>query len=511
MLTPATFSQASTYELLEAAAQGRVGIDRRWAQAILDRGESAIADMLRFGLEDRSNDPIGLDEDLMLFFQHYQTPEAVPYYIKYLRIEPSDVPDGLADALFPVRHEALDPLIALYRELDEEDAGDIAFLLASFRIYDERVLEILTDRLEYDITDGAICLGLYGDPAARPALEKWLADVQEDEHLAIQVRQAIEELGRGPEEDVRQEFDILEDYPDTALPETEVLSDEDLREMLKSEDPDYRFAAAAAHMRRELDEASRERLLETAQGDSEAFVRAKAWESLAGLVDEDEEVYGLMLKRLQDTGAPMLERAGALAGLGQRADEDPIRQYAIEFYGNPETRAAALSAMWNSLDRSYSTYFTPHVDDPDPDIRKQAISGVGYLGIHESAEKLRQYFEDEDLRANALFAYALSARCEISPARIRSLYRRIEQFAGGFSEEEEELVRIALDERLMLHGHKPVYHADEERHHEHGPECDHGHAHDEAGKPAVVPAVKAGRNDPCPCGSGKKYKKCCGA
>jgi uncharacterized protein YecA (UPF0149 family) len=23
-------------------------------------------------------------------------------------------------------------------------------------------------------------------------------------------------------------------------------------------------------------------------------------------------------------------------------------------------------------------------------------------------------------------------------------------------------------------------------------------------------AIKVGRNDPCPCGSGKKYKKCCG-
>jgi SWIM/SEC-C metal-binding protein len=23
-------------------------------------------------------------------------------------------------------------------------------------------------------------------------------------------------------------------------------------------------------------------------------------------------------------------------------------------------------------------------------------------------------------------------------------------------------------------------------------------------------AVKVGRNDPCPCGSGRKYKKCCG-
>ena len=31
----------------------------------------------------------------------------------------------------------------------------------------------------------------------------------------------------------------------------------------------------------------------------------------------------------------------------------------------------------------------------------------------------------------------------------------------------------------------------------------------ETAKSASVPAVKVGRNDPCPCGSGKKYKKCC--
>lgn len=30
-------------------------------------------------------------------------------------------------------------------------------------------------------------------------------------------------------------------------------------------------------------------------------------------------------------------------------------------------------------------------------------------------------------------------------------------------------------------------------------------------KSAPVQAAKVGRNDPCPCGSGKKYKKCCGA
>jgi len=29
--------------------------------------------------------------------------------------------------------------------------------------------------------------------------------------------------------------------------------------------------------------------------------------------------------------------------------------------------------------------------------------------------------------------------------------------------------------------------------------------------PHLVKSEKIGRNDPCPCGSGKKYKKCCGA
>ena len=37
---------------------------------------------------------------------------------------------------------------------------------------------------------------------------------------------------------------------------------------------------------------------------------------------------------------------------------------------------------------------------------------------------------------------------------------------------------------------------------------------DNSGEPIkqtpVKKGVKVGRNDPCPCGSGKKYKKCCG-
>lgn len=43
--------------------------------------------------------------------------------------------------------------------------------------------------------------------------------------------------------------------------------------------------------------------------------------------------------------------------------------------------------------------------------------------------------------------------------------------------------------------------------HVHSESCEHG----EPLAPYVREAPKTGRNDPCPCGSGKKFKKCCGA
>ena len=45
--------------------------------------------------------------------------------------------------------------------------------------------------------------------------------------------------------------------------------------------------------------------------------------------------------------------------------------------------------------------------------------------------------------------------------------------------------------------------------HVHGPNCNHHHHH-EALKPITREAPKVGRNDPCPCGSGQKFKKCHG-
>jgi len=54
--------------------------------------------------------------------------------------------------------------------------------------------------------------------------------------------------------------------------------------------------------------------------------------------------------------------------------------------------------------------------------------------------------------------------------------------------------------------------------HEHGDDCGcgHDHHHHHHGHHHHAPVVtyqrtapKVGRNDVCPCGSGKKYKKCC--
>jgi len=44
--------------------------------------------------------------------------------------------------------------------------------------------------------------------------------------------------------------------------------------------------------------------------------------------------------------------------------------------------------------------------------------------------------------------------------------------------------------------------------HVHGPGC--SHHHHEPQTPVVREAAKVGRNDPCHCGSEKKFKKCCG-
>ncbi|HET8548066.1 MAG TPA: SEC-C metal-binding domain-containing protein [Bryobacteraceae bacterium] len=484
-------TQTSVYDLLTAASRGRIGVDQRFIRAIIDSGEAAIPDLLRFGLENHGDDPVGLELDLVQIFRILRTPKALDYYLHLVRMSPHDLPDELVEAFIEIGAPAVEPLLALYEEFGEEEGGEVGFLLASLQVRDQRIRKLLVDRLEYDAWDAAICLGLYADPETKPALEKVLSEVPDDEenqHLRRDLQRTIEDLNREPSPHTPQPVEaILSGYPAQAPPEFSALSESERAELLGNEDPVTRAGAAGSFFNLELTAAIRERLFSLAQNDPDVRVRAACWKALMGET-EDERIARAMLARLAGESAPDEERAGALIGLAMRLP----REHAEALYNRTATRAAALQAMRRSLDRSYAPFFPKHLDDPDADVRREAIWGTGYLGITNACDRLKEFFEDEDFRADALFAYSLCVRGGTTRGRIKALLRKIEDAAGGLSEPEEELVRAALDERLFLRGQKPVFST--------------------AGNDELaVPAVSPGRNDPCPCGSGKKYKKCCGA
>jgi hypothetical protein len=199
---------------------------------------------------------------------------------------------------------------------------------------------------------------------------------------------------------------------------------------------------------------------------------------------------------LQNPSASIEEKSGAVVALAHQADNPAVAKAIETLYGDPRGRAKALKAMARSLDRRFASYPPKHLDDPDLEIKRQAIWGVGYLGLASEAPRLELFFDDHEFRSDALFAYALSVPGETSRSRAHALLNKIEDVADGFSADDEMLVKIALDQRLMLHGIKPVFFPDES---------------DQEKEPEPIASSKVGRNDPCPCGSGKKYKKCCGA
>jgi len=85
----------------------------------------------------------------------------------------------------------------------------------------------------------------------------------------------------------------------------------------------------------------------------------------------------------------------------------------------------------------------------------------------------------------------------------------IEYKFEGFEMFEEMIKNIQEDVvRIMLRAHFDRNHAPQREKVAEPIAASHG---DEPKKPISRSSDKVGRNDMCPCGSGKKYKKCCGA
>ena len=84
---PEHYNKVSTYDLLDAAARGLIGIDHRFLHAIVDHRDKAMPDLVRFAAENHEEHPVNLEEDLIAIFRYFTAPEAVPFYLKLIRIE----------------------------------------------------------------------------------------------------------------------------------------------------------------------------------------------------------------------------------------------------------------------------------------------------------------------------------------------------------------------------------------------------------------------------------------
>ena len=466
-LDPTKLNESSPAEILDAAAQGHLGLDHRFLHALLDRKNEALPAVLAFAKRDRGADGIDLAPELIALFRHWKSPEAVSFLIRYVGEDPEDVPDEAIEALVEIGAPALEPLLTLYASLDESESGEIAFVLANLRVHDRRILDLLLKRLPYDLSDTVLLLSIYADPAAVPGLDAAAKELGPDDvEIKKEIASARESLlsGDGAAEKTTLDedaSDIWTLYPEEAQVPVELLNEDDRTELLDHAIDSVRDAAASSFFNRELTPPQRKRLLARAQSDSSVKVRARAWEALTSAT-EQTEVVEAMLSALRKADMPVEERGGLLVGLAPEADRNEVRTAITAQYEAVGGRAKALEAMWRSVHPSFREHFAKHLNDPDLETRRAAVWGVGYYGLRGELDKIRKLFDEEELRSDALFAYALAVPAEVSRGRMKGLLTRIERDANGLSEIEQEFVKAALDERLMLAGKEPFFAQEED-------------------------------------------------
>jgi len=491
IILPEELQTYSAYDLLTAAAHATVGIDQRWMHALVDHPDRTLPGILRFAAEKHDDDPIPLAEDLISIFHYLKEPLGVPHLVGLIRHDPLEIGDELVEALVAIGPPAIEPLLQLYAEVGPENGGEIAFLLAGMGIRDPRILDLLLSRLDGDPEDVLFHLEVYGDPAAIPALEKRIE--QESGEELLDLRDTIDDLREPKPQTHVSDFDIWEFYPETDVADYDLATEPDRLELLTSPNAEQRADVAATFFGHDLSPAARAKLLELARQDPDPAVRGRAWSVFYDSTG-DPELRKAMMDHFVDPETPKQERAGLALGLSRHTDQPSVRQGVEDLAKDPDTRELAVEAMWRSFDASFGPLAVNFFDDPNPEVRRNVIWAIGYLNQTSQAGLLRKFFDDEELRPDALHNYALAAPGPTTRKKMESLLLKIKELADGLTEGEEAAVAAGLDLRLTREGLPAYFSEDVEREPE----------------PEPARAVKVGRNDPCPCGSGKKYKKCCG-
>src|SRR3954447_10032495 len=232
--------------------------------------------VVAFATRDRSNDVVDLAPELTSIFRHWQAPESIPFHIGLIKEDPEDVPDEITIALVEAGAPALEPLLALYSELDEGESGEVAFILANLRVRDERILKLLLDRMEFDLSDTLLLLGSYGDPAARPAIENAAVLAAGDAELMKEAADTLEQLGERKDSLIHEPFDIWELYPEEDDPPLDLLDEDERGKLLTHPVASMRAAAARSFFNRQPEAPQRELLLKLVQADESAEVRARS-------------------------------------------------------------------------------------------------------------------------------------------------------------------------------------------------------------------------------------------
>lgn len=454
ILQPSQYAKVPVKELLEEAGLGRVGLDRRLIAALTSRPEEAAPALVAYGLNPPEDSRLQLDADILNLLAAMPSKKALDYVISLLRDGFTEIPESMLEITKKAGPKAVEALVGLYREMEEEAAGEVAFLLAGLGLRDPRILEIILERLEFDMEDGAMLLGLYGDPAGKAPLEKLALELGKNREIDF----ALEQLRNRQEGFEDPEIDHLESYPDTQGPEFEVLEDDEIVDFATlHEDESVRISALDVLEDLELPVSAVQPLIAIATAQASIAVRAGAFRALARL-NQIEEVRVVAEAILNDAANPAPIRAASLiALLPNSIAPATMRSYVEEFLADPQSRADAVHAMWRSREASYNTRFGIFLDDPDLAVRRQAIRGAGVCGDVTAIGKLRDLMMDDEVRKDAIFAYAMAVPSDISPSRVRSLYTRIEKEAGGLNRDEATSVGIALDMRLEAEGKDPVF------------------------------------------------------
>ncbi len=506
-ILPDQFASTPILTLLEEAEQGLIGFDRRLIAALLERREETLDALERLLQAPQRDRLLDLTEQAFDLYREFRSPRALPFYIELLRKRQGDmIPDELMEAFTDIGAPAVEPILELHAKVSEDDRPDLVFLLSTLGVHDARIQALIEQTIAADHYEGALCAGLYGDPALRAAVQAALdAGVKSAEEQKV-LEECIKSLGAPKEPHEPQPYGMLEQYPEKSTPLFDQMDPENVLKFFECGEKEYRARAAMSFTDDDYPDEIRDKLMGLATGDPETLVRGAALRALGERIHE-EPVRDLLVRVLETKSESEAEREewlGALIGLAGATAEPEVHDALLEAYGREDCRAAALQTMWRSLDPRYRKYFGPNLKSEDFDVRRQAIQGVGAYPLPDLAFELIPLLQDEEVRDEALFSYALAVRHSTTPKSVNRLFEMIDEKAGGLTDDEEETVAVALDRRLEREGYEPVYYPQEE----------HDHEHEAEAAPPVVEQAKSekiGRNDPCPCGRGKKYKKCCGA